>query len=136
MTLAVLCWSMFPLCTLAEEFYHTSLVNFAKNSFLTSVEKVIFFFIYFIEETELWGDPQSIVGLQYFRCTTRWFTYTYTHILSFRLFSIIGYCKISTIIPYAIQKTFVVYCLSIFKLIILTREWLLYNIVMFFAIHQ
>jgi len=44
---------MFPLCPLAEEFYHTSLLNFAKNYFLTSVEKVMFLFIYFIEETEL-----------------------------------------------------------------------------------
>ena len=33
----------------------------------------------------------SIVALQGFRWTARWFSYTHTHILFFRLFSIIGY---------------------------------------------
>ena len=41
----------------------------------------------------------SIVGLQYFRCTAKWFGYMYyIHILFFRLFSIIGYYKILTVL--------------------------------------
>ena len=53
----------------------------------------IFFLIYLF----YW----SIVDLQWFRCTARWFNYTCTHILFFRLFYIIGYYKILTIVPCA-----------------------------------
>ena len=46
---------------------------------------------------------QSIVDLQCFRCTARWFSYTFIHILFFRLFSIIGFYKILTVVPCAIS---------------------------------
>ena len=39
------------------------------------------------------------IDLQCFRCTAKWFSYTYTHILFFRLFSIVGYYKILTFFP-------------------------------------
>ena len=41
----------------------------------------------------------SIVDLQCFRCTARWFSYTYIQIIFLRLFSIIEYYKILTIVP-------------------------------------
>ena len=44
-----------------------------------------------------------IVDLQCFRCTKRWLSYTYTHICILKLFSIIGYYKIFTVFPCAIQ---------------------------------
>ena len=68
-----------------------------------------YFFLFFIF---YW----SVVDLQCFRYTARWFSYTNTHILLLKLFSIIGYYKLLTIVPYAIQKTFVVCYVSIFKL--------------------
>ena len=45
----------------------------------------------------------SIVALQGFRWTARWFSHAYTHILFFRLFSIISYYNILTIVACAIQ---------------------------------
>ena len=53
----------------------------------------------------------STVALQCFRCTARWFSYTFTHILFFQLFSIIGYYKILTIVPCI---TVNLCCISIF----------------------
>ena len=35
----------------------------------------------------------SKVNLKCFRCTVRWFSYTYTHVLILKLFSIIGYYR-------------------------------------------
>ena len=43
------------------------------------------------------------INLQCFRYTARWFSYTYTHILFFWLFSIVDYYKILTIVPCTIQ---------------------------------
>ena len=43
----------------------------------------------------------SMVDLQCFRCTARWFSYTCTHILFLKSLSIIGYYKILTIVPLA-----------------------------------
>ena len=40
----------------------------------------------------------SIVDLQCFRCTAGWFNYTYTHILFFRLLSIIGHYKVLAVV--------------------------------------
>ena len=48
-----------------------------------------------------WVNNNKIVDLQCFRCTARWFSYTY--ILFLKLFSIKAYCKILTIVPCAIQ---------------------------------
>ena len=45
----------------------------------------------------------SIVDLQCFRYTARWFNYANTHILFLKLFSIIGYYNILTMVPYGIQ---------------------------------
>ena len=43
----------------------------------------------------------NIVDLQYLRCTARWFSYTHTHTIFLKLFSI--YYKILTIVHCAIQ---------------------------------
>ena len=45
------------------------------------------------------------VDLQCFRCSARQFSYTHTHTLFLRLFSIIGDYKILTTVPCAIQQT-------------------------------
>ena len=50
-----------------------------------------------------WVNNNIIVDLQCFRYAGRWLIYTYTHILFLRLFSIIGYYKILSIVPCAIQ---------------------------------
>ena len=42
-------------------------------------------------------------SLQCFRCTARLFSYPNTHILFLKLFYIISYSKILTIVPYTIQ---------------------------------
>ena len=44
----------------------------------------------------------SIVDLQCFRYTAKWFSYTYTYILFLRLFSVVDYYNILTIVPCAI----------------------------------
>ena len=62
-----------------------------------------FLVIHFIKKTQNFFFNWSIVGLQCrvsFRCTAKWFSYTY--ILFFRFFSIIGYYKILNIVPSAI----------------------------------
>ena len=46
---------------------------------------------------------RSIADLQWFRGIARWFRYIYTHILFFRLFFILGFYKILTTLPCAIQ---------------------------------
>ena len=56
----------------------------------------------------------NIVDFQCFVWTEKWFSYTYTHTLFFRLLSIIDYYKILTIILCAIQEIFVACCISIF----------------------
>ena len=43
--------------------------------------------------------------LRHFRCTAWWFSYTETRILLLKLFSIIGYYEILTVVPCAIQWT-------------------------------
>ena len=48
----------------------------------------------------------SMVDLQRFRCTAGWFSYTCTCILFLKSLSIIGYYKILTIVPLAIQSSF------------------------------
>ena len=53
----------------------------------------------------------SAVDWQCFRCTARWFSYTYTDTLFLKLFSILDYYK--TIVPCAIQWTFVACCIFI-----------------------
>jgi len=58
----------------------------------------IFFFFFFNIYILYW----SIVDLQCFRYTVRWFSYTNTHLLFLKLFSIIGYYKILTMVPYAV----------------------------------
>ena len=58
--------------------------------------KIVFIFLI---HTYYW----SIDDLQCFRCTARWFSYTNTHRLFLKLFSIIGYYKILTMVPYAVQ---------------------------------
>ena len=45
------------------------------------------------------------VDLQCFRCSARQFSYTHTHILFLRLFSVIGDYKILTTVPCGIQQT-------------------------------
>ena len=61
-----------------------------------------------------------IIDLQCFRHTARWFNYicTYTDSTNiiFRLSPIIGYYKILTVVPTAIQLTFAAFCVSIFKI--------------------
>ena len=55
-------------------------------------------------------DLQSCVS---FRCTTKWFNYTYTHLSFFRFFSITGNYKILNIIPCAIGP-----CLPILYIVV------------------
>ena len=62
-----------------------------KNFFLNFLKIYIFFY---------WSIN---TGLQCFRCTTRWFHYTYTHILFLKLLSITGYYKILAMVPFVIQ---------------------------------
>ena len=62
-------------------------------SFFHKLLILLFFYMYFF----YW----SLVDLQCFRCTARWFSYTNTHKLFFKLFSIIGYYKILVTVPYA-----------------------------------
>ena len=55
----------------------------------------------------------SIVNLQCcvsFRCTAKWFSYTYIYIYFFRLFSLIGYYKISSIVPCWLSILYIVVC--------------------------
>ena len=42
--------------------------------------------------------------------------YTHTHILFLKFFSFVGYYEVLTIVSCAVQYTFVVCCISIFKL--------------------
>ena len=56
----------------------------------------------------------SIVDLQCFGCTAGWLSYTYTHILSLKLFSIMGNHEILTTVPCAIQSIFVACCVIYF----------------------
>ena len=62
-------------------------------SFFHKLLILLFFYMYFF----YW----SLVDLQCFRCTARWFSSTNTHKLFFKLFSIIGYYKILVTVPYA-----------------------------------
>ena len=61
--------------------------------------KCLFFYFFLIYIYIYW----NIVDLQCFRCTARWFSYTYTYILFLKLFSIIGYCRILTIVACDLQ---------------------------------
>ena len=71
---------LFLLLFLQLEKYSTVLAPCMDSFFFIYIYIYIFFF---------W----SIVDLKYFRFTAKWFSYTHTHILFFRLFSIIGYYK-------------------------------------------
>ena len=64
-----------------------------KNPVCTCISVYIYLYIY----------NWSIIDLQCFRCTARWFGYTNTHISFLKLFSIIDYYKILTVVPCAIQ---------------------------------
>ena len=50
----------------------------------------LYFYIYKEKNIYIYIHNWCIVALQSSRCTARWFSYTYTHILFFSLFSIIG----------------------------------------------
>ena len=60
-------------------------------------------FIIFKKNTYIYIYYWSIVDLQCCRFTAWWFRYTNTHTLFLKLFSIVGYYKILTIVHYAIQ---------------------------------
>ena len=64
-------------------------------SHLNSWQPLVCFFLIYIF---YW----STVAWQCFRCIAEWFNYTYIHILFLKLFSIIDYYKILTIVPCAI----------------------------------
>ena len=81
---------------------------FSFRSFIVFFKKIyIYIYIFY------W----SIVDLHCSSFTARWFSYTNKHILFFKLFSVIGYYKILTIVPYAIQQTFVACCIFYFLII-------------------
>ena len=61
------------------------------NWFFKKRIHLVFFLIYIFYWT--------LADLQRFRYTARWFSYTYIHILFFRLFSVIGYYKLLIIVP-------------------------------------
>ena len=58
------------------------------------IHAIFIFNLFFLKHIFYW----SIVDFQCFRCTAKWFSYTYTHILFLKLFSTIGYYKILTIV--------------------------------------
>ena len=111
-------WKFFLLLCLRLSFLSFSLFLSFFPSFFLSLS----FFLYFLSSLLPFFLPSflssslsfflynwSIVDLQYyvsFRCTAKWFCYTYVCIYLysfFRFFSIIVYYKILTIVPCAVQ---------------------------------
>ena len=77
---------------------HQLLYLLKESQFLLPLGTVFFFFPLFLKIFIYFN--WSIIDLQCFRCTAKWFSYTYicVYIFPFRFFSIIGYYKILNIV--------------------------------------
>ena len=79
---------------------------------LFSKSYLLFLFIYVIEVQLTY----RVLGVE--RCDsgihTHTHTHTHTHILFLKFFSFVGYYAVLTIVPCAVQYTFVVCCISTF----------------------
>ena len=72
---------------------------YSKEAFSTDSPFFLFFFNFFFLNWSI-VDWQGCVT---FRCPAKWFSYLYIYVFFFRFFSIIGYYKILSIVPCAIQ---------------------------------